>query len=120
MISLRLPFGYKITLDRDQSSELGVKLMSIDIRQRGASVNLAVPSVEINPRAILLAAVHQETYIKDYERISTTIGDIETGLWNNLARKYRVAGDPMAYTRALNEIVVQKNMLISENDKDVS
>jgi hypothetical protein len=116
---IRLPFGYKIMLEREKPTDLGDKLMSIDIRQNGAAVSLVAPLISINPRAVLLAAVHQETYINDFRRISA-MDDIDTVLWNARALKYRGDGDPMAYTRALTDVIGQKCAVTSERDKDAA
>ena len=119
MITVNLPFKYKITFEKELPKIPDDELMSIKIGQQGACVKLAVPAININPRALLLAVVHQETYIKDFVRIST-MSDVETGLWNSRALKYQSEGDPMAYTRALYEIVEMKSMLTIESNKDVS
>ena len=119
MKTIHLPFGYKLTLERDIPTELGDVLISIDVRERGATTSFAVPPTSINPRAVLLAVVHQEKYIGEWPLVST-MNDIETGLWNSRALAYQSQGEPMAYSRALQEIVEQKSMLTSESDKDVN
>ena len=119
MKTIHLPFGYKLTLERDIPIELGDVLISIDVRERGVTTSFTVPPTGINPRAVLLALVHHEKYAGEWPLVSK-MNDIETGLWNARALAYQSQGEPMAYSRALQEIVEQKSMLTSESDKDVN
>ena len=92
-------------------TEIGNKLLSIDIYNKGSGIALHVPETHIDRKALILSCVYRERFFADFESLAKKLSEEDAVICIARAADLQKVGDTAPFVHALDKMLEEKKAM---------